>query len=94
MYVFSVNAKSEQAVDNFAAGDEVPFIIYINFRDLYGAEQLCHLYLQQQGFREVAIDKRKLIEDKYLRDKKLVKADKALRDALESGYSIQLFSAH
>ena len=94
MYVFSVNATTPEAFDDFAAGDEVPFIVYINFADLYGAEQLCKLYLNQQGFFDVDIDKRKLIEEKHLQNKKLVNADPHLKDALESGYAIQVFSAH
>lgn len=94
MYVFSANARTSKAFDDFLEGDEVPFIVYINYKDLFGAEQLCRLYLLQQGFEEPAINKRKLIDAKFLQDQKLIDADKALKDALESGYSIQVFSAH
>jgi|GEM_PF-299382 len=94
MYVFSANARTPKAIDGFAAGADVPFILYINFKDLYGAEQLCRLYLLQEGFESPAIDKRKLIEAKFLSDSKLIDADPALKEALESGYSIQVFSAH
>jgi hypothetical protein len=94
MYVFSVNARTPQAFDDFKPGDEVPFIIYINFKDLYGAEQLCRIYLLRQGFENPVIEKRKLIEKKFLCDDKLIKADPALNEALTSGYSIQVFSAH
>lgn len=94
MYVFSANARASRAFDNFARGDEVPFIVYINFKDLYGAEQLCQLYLIQEGFENPQIDKRKLIEARYLNDEKVVNADSALKEALETGYSIQVFSAH
>jgi hypothetical protein len=94
MYVFSVNARTPKAIDNFAKGAEVPFITYINFKDLYGAEQLCRLYLLQQGFEKPRIEKRKLIEQKFLQDKKLIDADPALKDALNTGYSIQIFSSH
>lgn len=94
MYVFSANAHTAKAIDGFAAGADVPFILYINFKDLYGAEQLCRLYLLQQGFERPVIDKRKLIEEKFLNDSKLVDADAALKEALETGYSIQIFSSH
>ncbi len=94
MYVFSVNATTAKDFDAFHTGDEVPFIVYINFKDLFGAEQLCHLYLLQQGFNKPVIEKRKLIDKKFLQNPKLVEADKALKEALDSGYSIQIFSAH
>lgn len=94
MYVFSANARAGKSFEDFRQGDEVPFIVYINFKDLFGAEQLCQLYLLQQGFEQPSIDKRKMIEHKYLSDQKLIDADPALKEALDSGYSIQLFSAH
>lgn len=94
MYVFSANAKTRKAFDEFSVGDEVPFIVYINFKDLYGAEQLCQLYLMQSGFADAVIGKRKLIEERFMNDQKLIDADPSLREAMESGYSIQVFSAH
>lgn len=94
MYVFSANAKATQAFDDFAPGDEVPFIVYINYLDLYGAEQLCRLYLIQQGFADPHIEKRKLIEARYLNNPKVVDADPTLKEALTTGYSIQVFAAH
>ncbi|MFA7555445.1 MAG: hypothetical protein WCY88_14450 [Spongiibacteraceae bacterium] len=94
MYVFSVNARTPKAIDGFAKGADVPFIIYVNFKDLYGAEQLCRLYLLQQGFEKPQVDKRKLIGEKFLQDPKLIDADPALKEALETGYSIQIFSSH
>lgn len=94
MYAFSVNAKTARPVEGFSAGQEVPFIVYINFKDLYGAEQLCKLYLQQQDFFDIDIEKRKLIEARFLSDSKLLDADKALREAVDTGYSIQIFNAH
>lgn len=94
MYIFSVNASTPNAFEGFAKGAEVPFIIYINFKDLFGAEQLCKAYLAQQGFERPVIEKRKLIEDKFLQNQKLIDADPALSEALKSGYSIQIYSAH
>ena len=94
MYVFSVNARTPKALEGFDKGAEVPFIIYINFKDLFGAEHLCHAYLKQQGFERPSIEKRKLIEEKFLVDQKLIDADPALKEALNTGYSIQIFSTH
>ncbi|MBN4055538.1 hypothetical protein JYU12_02215 [bacterium AH-315-K03] len=94
MYIFSVNATATKDIEDFSKGDDVPFIIYINFKDLFGAEKLCHLYLAQEGFDKPSIKKRKLIEPKYLQDKKLINADPALKEALGSGYSIQIFTSH
>ena len=94
MYVFSVNALAGKAFDTFRKGEEVPFIVYINFQDLFGAELLCRTYLVQEGFSAPKIDKRKLIEARYLNDPKMVDADSALKEALKTGYSIQVFSAH
>lgn len=94
MYVFSANARTPKPFEDFAKGQEVPFIIYINYQDLFGAEQLCRLYLLQQGFEEPKIEKRKLIGKQFLNQQKLIDADPALKEALDSGYSIQVFSAH
>jgi hypothetical protein len=94
MYVFSVNARTPKAIEDFLKGEEVPFIVYINFKDLFGAEQLCRLYLLQQAFEKPIIEKRKLIEEKFLTNNKLINADPALKEALTTGYSIQIFSAH
>jgi hypothetical protein len=94
MYVFSVNASTNKAIDDFAKGAEIPFIVYINFKDLYGAELLCRNYLIQQGFDKPAIEKRKLIEQRFLQNQKLIDADTALKEALETGYSIQIYSSH
>ena len=94
MYVFSVNARTPKPIEGFARGAEVPFILYINFKDLYGAEQLCRLYLLQEGFENPQIEKRKLIEDRFLQNNKLIDADPSLKEALQSGYSIQVFSSH
>ena len=86
--------KVFEAFDEFAENDDVPFIVYINFKDLFGAENLCKLYLMQQGFYDIVIEKRKMIEAKYMQDKKLLKADKPMQEAVDSGYSIQIFEAH
>lgn len=94
MYVFSVNAITPKAFDDFKAGAEVPFMVYINFKDLSGAELLCQFYVEQAGFEKVSIDKRKMIASHYLSNPKLIAADLNMKDALETGYAIQVFSAH
>lgn len=94
MFVFSVNAITPEPFDDYKRGDEVPFIVYLNFLDLYGAEQLCRLYMNQQGFSAVKIEKRKMIEAKFLQNKKLINADPNMKEAIETGYAIQVFAAH
>jgi hypothetical protein len=94
MYVFSVNANTPKPFDDFKAGDEVPFMVYINFKDLTGAELLCKFYIEQAGFESAHIEKRKMIAEHYLDDQKLIDADPNMKDAMESGYAIQVFSAH
>ncbi|MDC3332809.1 hypothetical protein OAV62_01060 [bacterium] len=94
MYVFSVNAIAPEGLEDFKQGDEVPFIVYMNFLDLFGAEQLCIMYLLQEGFEQPRIEKRKLISQQFLNDPKLINADPSLKEALTSGYSIQVFSSH
>lgn len=94
MYVFSVNAKSRKELDGFAADEMVPFIVYINFKDLFGAEQLCQLYLLRGDFYDITIEKRKMIPKKFFANKDHVKADAALQEAVDSGYSVQMYEAH
>ncbi|WP_241521266.1 hypothetical protein [Kineobactrum sediminis] len=69
----------------------MPFMVYINFADLFGAEQLCKIYLMQAGFTEVHIEKRKLFSQQMLEDEQLLLTDPALKEALESGYMIRMF---
>ena len=94
MYIFSASAKARKAMDDIEAGQSMPFIVYINFKDLFGAEQLCKIYLYKSGFTDVEIEKRKLVEPRLLKDKRVLSADKILKDALDSGYSIQMFDEH
>lgn len=91
MFVFSVNGKAREAKDDIKAGEVVPFIVYVNFQDLFGAEQLCKIYLMRAGFTEIVIDNRKMIQQKLLKNKRVVEADKALKEALATGYMIQMF---
>lgn len=91
MYIFSANGTARDDRHGFKQGQRAPFIVYINFIDLFGAEQLCKVYLMRAGFTDITIDKRKRVDDKLLKDERVVQADKALREALEAGYMIQLF---
>jgi hypothetical protein len=93
MFVFSVSAKATKAIDEFAEGDIAPFIVYINFKDLHGAEALCKLFVMREGFKEVTIEKRQMISEEKLADQRIVDADKGLKEALKTGYALQLFSS-
>ena len=90
MYVFSVTGTARKAMKAVALGQSVPFIIYVNFKDLFGAEQLCKVYLMKAGFTDIQIEKRKGIE-RLARNAKAVASDKWLKEAVDRGYSIQMF---
>ncbi len=92
MYIFSVTAKAKKSIEGFAEGDSAPFIVYIDFKDLFGAEQLCKLFVMKEGFYDVVIEKRKLLSEAKI--VKLKAKDKSIREARDSGYAIQLFEAH
>lgn len=92
MYIFSVNAKAKKDRDDgIKEGQLIPFIVYINFVDLFGAEQLCKVYLMRAGFTEIDIEKRKLVPSSLTDDPRVVAADKAMAEAIKSGYMIQMF---
>lgn len=91
MYIFSVNGKAKKDRDGVKEGQVVPFIVYINFIDLFGAEQLCKVYLMRAGFTEIEIEKRKLVPSNLTGDARVVAADKAMAEAIKSGYMIQMF---
>lgn len=94
MFIFSVSAKARKELEGIAVGQEVPFIVYINFKDPLGAEKLCQIYLIRAGFTDINIEKRKAVQEKLLKDPRVVQADKSLKEALDTGYSIQLFDSH
>jgi hypothetical protein len=48
----------------------------------------------KEGFYDISIENRKLISEKYLSNKKLVAHDRPLREAIKTGYFIQLFESH
>lgn len=94
MYIFSANAIAKKASEEFKAGETVPFIVYINFKDLFGAEQLCKVYLMQAGFTQIQINKRKLITVQWMQEQENLEQDPALAAALKDGYFLQAFEAH
>jgi len=91
MYIFSANGRAKKAFDDIKEGQMVPFIVYINFKDLFGAEHLCKLYLMRAGFIEIDIENRKLVPSNLTSDPRVVAADKAMAEALKDGYMIQMF---
>ncbi len=91
MYIFSANGKAKKARDGAKEGQVMPFIVYINFIDLFGAEQLCKVYLMRAGFTEIEIEKRKLVPSNLTGDPRVVMADKAMAEAIKTGYMIQMF---
>lgn len=91
MYIFSANATASKARDDIEIGQKKAFIVYIHFADLFGAEQLCKIYLMRSGFTAIEIEKRKLVPKKLLEDPRVVMADKAMAEAIKTGYMIQLF---
>lgn len=93
MFIFSASAKSKKEQPGFKIGDSIPFIVYIDFKDMFGAEKLAQILLFKEGFHDIHIEKRKLIPNDKL-DAEMVKNDKALAEALDSGYMIQMFDAH
>ena len=91
MYIFSANATAKNERAGVAVGQRMPFLVYINFVDLFGAEQLCKIYLINAGFTDVEIEKRKFLSDEVLANEELLRTDTALKEALESGYMVRMF---
>ncbi len=91
MYIFSANGCAKKDMDDVKEGQIVPFIVYINFVDLFGAEHLCKLFLMRAGFKEIEIEKRKLVPSSLLADPRVIAADKAMAEAVKCGYWIQMF---
>ncbi len=92
MYVFSASATATKAFDDIEIGDTSPFIVYIDFKDLFGAETLCKILIMREGFKDIEIEKRQWLTPEKCQDPKILQADKGLREALKAGFAIQLFS--
>jgi hypothetical protein len=91
MYIFSANAVAKKAREDIKEGQRMLFIVYINFIDLFGAEQLCKVYLMRAGFTNIEIEKRKLVPSNLTSDPRVISADKAMGAAIKEGYVIQMF---
>lgn len=91
MFVFSVNATARKELAGIAEGSQVPFMVYVNYLDRFGAEQLCKVYLLRAGFKDIQIEQCQAISAESLRDDSLLQADPSLKEALESGYKIRMF---
>ncbi|MGB1311026.1 MAG: hypothetical protein ACPG47_07420 [Leucothrix sp.] len=89
MFIFSMTAKAKQAIDGFPSGASAPFIVYIDFQDLMGAEYLARYYIAKEGFYDITIDKRRQLERAKLAE--FGKKNKQVKEALKTGYVIQLF---
>ena len=63
MYLFSVNATAKKTQGEFTEGESAPFIVYIDFKDMFGAEKLAQLFVMAEGFKDVTIIKRKMIDN-------------------------------
>ncbi|WP_288363172.1 hypothetical protein [uncultured Spongiibacter sp.] len=89
MFLFSMNASSRKDRGEFKKDEEVPFIVYIDFKDLFGAEQLATLFVMREGFRDVKVLKRRQIKVDAALEK-----DPQVQEAINKGYCVQAFSAH
>ncbi|MGN0921275.1 MAG: hypothetical protein ACI4NJ_06075 [Cellvibrio sp.] len=94
MFIFSANGRAKKDIDDIKEGQSVPFIVYINFVDLFGAEHLCKLFLMRSGFGDIEIEKRKMVPSSLLADPRVIAADDALSEAVKTGYYIQVFDEH
>lgn len=92
MYLFSCNATVKRPMQDLSVGEVRPFIVYINFADLFGAEHLCKLYLMQEGFTAIEIEKRKHLAVEQI--KPLAEHDKDIQEALATGYQLCMFESH
>lgn len=94
MYVFSASATASRDQHGLKAGADAPFIVYIDFKDLFGAESLCKAFLLREGFRDIRIEKRQWLTPEKCNDPAIQAADKGLKEALQTGFALQLYSEH
>ena len=92
MFLFSCTAVAKRDLPEVKSGEKMPFIVYIQYADLFGAEHLCKLYLMQSGFHQIAIEKRQQVSDEQCLT--MVDADKDIQEALEHGYYLRMFDKH
>ncbi|WP_373090056.1 hypothetical protein [Zhongshania sp.] len=94
MYLFSINATAKITHGEFTEGEQAPFIVYIDFKDMFGAENLAKLFVMAEGFTKVEIEKRKLIDNAHIPDNPTLAKDPQILEALVKGYCVQAFNAH
>lgn len=94
MYLFSVNATAKKTQGEFTEGEQAPFIVYVDFKDMFGAEKLAQLFVMAEGFRDVTVIKRKLIGNTQIPSNPALAKDPQIIEALAKGYCVQAFSAH
>ena len=94
MYLFSVNATAKKTHGEFTEGESAPFIVYIDFKDMFGAEKLAQLFVMAEGFKDVTIIKRKMIDNAQIPKNPAFAKDPQITEALAKGYCVQAFSAH
>ena len=92
MYLFSCTATAKKVLPGINIGDKKPFIVYIHFADLLGAEHLCKLYLMVEGFHQIQIEKRKQLATEQVIG--LQEHDEDIREALKTGFQIRMFESH
>lgn len=92
MYLFSCTATARKKQEGANIGDEKPFIVYIDYADLFGAEHLCKLYLMTEGFHDAEIEKRKQLSTEQVMQ--LQEHDDDIRAALHSGFHLRMFESH
>ena len=91
MFIFSANGTARKERDDIKVGDRKPFIVYIDYVDPFGAEQLCKMYLMRAGFTDIEIENRKEVKESLRTDPRVVEADMAMQAAIKGGYRIQMF---
>ena len=92
MYLISCSATAKKALEEVEEGEVMPFIVYINFADIFGAEYLCKLYLMRAGFGDVVLEKRKQLTEEQVQN--MQENDSDIQEAIKSGYCIRMFDSH
>jgi hypothetical protein len=93
MYIFSVTATAMRDTDDAKSGESRPFIIYINFQELFGAQSLVRAYLIRAGYSQVNFEDQKHLSNEQLGDHAKVAGNPMIVTALRDGYAVQLFEA-
>ena len=92
MYLFSCTGVAKKQLDEVAIGESMPFIVYIHYPDLFGAEHLCKLYLMQAGFHRIDIEKRQQVPEEQCLA--MLDTDDDIKEAFKHGYCLRMFDSH